>query len=380
MAKGSRPRTPRKGKLGVHSEGGKKKRYMSRKELEEQVFGTNLRHYSPVVGFNDRLTRPIAPVLQTAGRGTVHQRKMERLRGEIKKRDEVVPFRARQLNRGLLEHTMGVAHVAPKDLTVPETPNITRVVRSEAKPDTPEYQFQARPLYVMDTPEVQRSDAPLTVPHPFELETDNRGESARERKRIMQQERERLAEKQARFVARPMVVGQSILPEVETRPPTKEEPFQLESVDRHYAKLDTFRGHVAEEEAQAEKARHFHARPVSAAVAAPFVPAKSGKKTTHTADVRLATEVRSQERQSYDEKRRQREQREREAAEQEQARQAALEEERLAQARKALEFKAKPAPKARAPAPIEKSHKKTTKAYTPRVARRSKMAKHKASP
>ena len=129
--------------------------------------------------------------------------------------------------------------------------------------------------------------------------TEKYGLPQERRSRLILENENRL--KEARnFKAQPMPnLEEAPCPVLERKSPTKPEPFELQSVQISAQRRREIEEQQLAAEHEAERKRHFKARPAVSLDRQPYVPAKSTLPLTHVENVVLQSELRAKERQIY---------------------------------------------------------------------------------
>jgi hypothetical protein len=170
------------------------------------------------------------------------------------------------VNKDLFTRVTGVPDKVILELTVPESPAITKKrIRIDKEPSPEKPAFKAQPMPDFSSPEALPPKAAVptvTKPEPFDFTGESI--SRKKRKRIAEERRKQQEEEQAQrqFKAQPLYASSpESLPHVEKREVTRPEPFELATDLRgdHY-KRSFARKIMTEEEEAHEQFSSFRAR------------------------------------------------------------------------------------------------------------------------
>ncbi|KAK9824414.1 hypothetical protein WJX72_010115 [[Myrmecia] bisecta] len=290
-------------------------------------------------------------------------------------------FKAQPLNKRILEGRTFEPKRNEQPLTQPQSPKLSRSTRSQAQAADPApFVFKAKAAPVHDDTRTTRSQQKRqaaqqgpTVPRPFSLTTDKRGESKTSSlQRALAEKAE--AEKAARsFRAGPVPPTNhrpAVLPKPAEATITVPAPFALASEARHEeaAVLRELQNTWEEEQRQAQA--HFKARPVM--VAEPFAVEPSDKPVTVPEGPKLALEERSLLRHQFDAEMAAKERMLEAEKRAKEAKRRKEEEEAVKAYRKGLAFKARPMPNFNAPFLPGLSAAKLTESRSPAFCTRSR--------
>ncbi|CAG5134106.1 unnamed protein product [Candidula unifasciata] len=212
-------------------------------------------------------------------------------------------FHARPVNPRILAGPVGVKSVEPKPVTIPESPafalkNRVRIPLELPKEDTKEL-VKANPVPHMGLPFKPQLLHQYTVPQPFAVEERSREMLTRREHKIQQILEE---EKKAREFHAQDLPSESPgkLPPKQTRPITLPEPFHLEVDERGEKYQKEFMSKVEEEERLAHEIANFKAGPNNVIHKEPFHAVKSTKPLTERVNLHLNTDVRASQREAFD--------------------------------------------------------------------------------
>ncbi|KAJ1548050.1 hypothetical protein HK405_004330 [Cladochytrium tenue] len=215
------------------------------------------------------------------------------LAAKIKRLEQEVPDRFKTKATKIFEAPVGIPHLDPLPLTVPQSPAIHKPAPPAPRAPSPPRVIRANPIRLPAEPFEPRHEprAPV-VPADVRLPGDElRARRLREFEEAVKREAEE-AERARRFRARPMrdpAVPDS-LPAPPPKAPTVPEPFMLHTA----ARSAMYPPPVVPEPAP------FVAHPLPA-FDAPFVPRRSERPATVPEDVVLHTDARAAERREYEE-------------------------------------------------------------------------------
>ncbi|BFZ19453.1 hypothetical protein BsWGS_22492 [Bradybaena similaris] len=224
------------------------------------------------------------------------------LRG--KEVDERHEFHARPLNPKILAGPVGVKIVEPKPVTIPESPAFALKNRVRIPVELPKHEetkelVKANPVPHMGLPFKPQLLHQYTVPEPFAVEERSREMLTRREQKIQQILEE---EKKAREFHAQDLPSESPgkLPPKQMRPITMPEPFHLEVDERGERYQKEFISKLEEEERAAREVANFKAGPNSVIHKEPFHAAKSTKPLTERINFHLNTDVRANQREAFD--------------------------------------------------------------------------------
>ncbi|KAJ1548751.1 Protein tpx2 [Cladochytrium tenue] len=266
------------------------------KRLEQEVpdrFKTKATKPLPSKPRHLELTHPRSPRLMTKFRIKNYGEKLTTEEIEARELAKVQPFKARPLAKKIFEAPVGIPHLDPLPLTVPQSPAIHKPAPPAPRAPSPPRVIRANPIRLPAEPFEPRHEprAPV-VPADVRLPGDElRARRLREFEEAVKREAEE-AERARRFRARPMrdpAVPDS-LPAPPPKAPTVPEPFMLHTA----ARSAMYPPPVVPEPAP------FVAHPLPA-FDAPFVPRRSERPATVPEDVVLHTDARAAERREYEE-------------------------------------------------------------------------------
>uniref|UniRef100_A0A7S1THR0 TPX2 C-terminal domain-containing protein n=1 Tax=Compsopogon caeruleus TaxID=31354 RepID=A0A7S1THR0_9RHOD len=326
------------------------------------------------------LTVPQSPTLRTSSRASVR-----RLTDVNLPSDSPPIFRARPINRAILEHQEKIPQVERKPLTVPKSPDFLTdqraAIRGEVSPtgslveqtgavvhwtgktrprspplsykahqsrtetshSEKQETFRARPLpdfhRIFEQTSIRSpTSRKSTQPKPFKLSEGNY---------VSRMDSSFHNTSPERFRAAPMPFFEEPLSDVKShgRRATSPVPFHLRSVERHVISQESFQARMENEEKKDAEKRRFSALPLPDFDQIRFSPVKNDTSfRTIPENFSLASEKRAVERARFDEEQRKREQRMDEDRRRAEIEQAQREAEEMKLYRKALEFRARPMP------------------------------------
>ncbi|KAI9137423.1 hypothetical protein BKA69DRAFT_920618 [Paraphysoderma sedebokerense] len=320
---------------------------------------------------SQELTRPRSPFLRTRYRNKPHQvPSTEEL--ELKEVQSFEQFKAKPLIRKIFEKPVGVPEVKRPPLTIPMSPAIHKPRPMPPPEPSPPRIIKANPIMIPETyklPKVEKKHP--TVPQPFSLPGEFYSEQKKREfeahvRRMMDEE-----EKARHFHAQPLpdLDEPNPLPKVETKPITVPKPFALKTDIRGDSYQKQLAEHLLKEQVEKENATKFHARPLPDPV--PFVPKKSDKPLTDHGDIVLHTNMRAEERKLFDEFLEEKRKADQELREYVRRQKEAEEQQRLKQIRKQLVHKAQPV-RSFAPVVIKTSSKPLTHPQSPMIGKKRK--------
>ncbi|KAJ4456473.1 hypothetical protein PAPYR_8300 [Paratrimastix pyriformis] len=250
------------------------------------------------------LTRATSPDLQTKKRF-----RPSMFKSSEEKEKEVFAsmpkFKALPFNKKILTAggTLGVPRVEKAPPTSPHTPNLRTSLRAAKHPapqPEPEKQFKARRL----DPEILKEPDPLpdipprppTQPSPFPLNTENRGKKHRQELSEKLREEKEEEERARHFKARPLPIGDPMVPVLGQHDLVEPEPFPLATEERGEKHRHEEELRLAEQLRQEEEARKFKAQPIP--VGTPKAVRPTSREPIVVQEFPLMTEMRGAEHQS----------------------------------------------------------------------------------
>eukprot|EP00775_Hariotina_reticulata_P002311 gene2311-2619_t len=287
-------------------------------------------------------------------------------------------FKAQPVKKSILDGPTFKPRVDRHELTVPKSPLLRTKLRSHT-PKSEEPSTQAKPRPLSASSNSSDGVAPkATVPHPFRLQTEARGQLHREELVAKLAAEEARAKRLRRVTARPLPVSVDVPmapPKPEPKPLTLPDPFPLKSLARHSEFEKHHKQLQLEEEEAALRAAEFKARPLL--TTGPFVVHESDAPLTVPLDPHLHTDVRAVERQAFDVKVAEKMQHEEEEKQQQEDLKRQRDEAAVKDYRKKLRFSARPMPNFDQPYLAMPSEKPLTNPKTPNFA--SKKLKRSAA-
>eukprot|EP00850_Spirogloea_muscicola_P009729 SM000055S18263 [mRNA] locus=s55:420222:424737:+ [translate_table: standard] len=251
------------------------------------------------------LTRPRSPHLETAlRRRHIELKSSEELEEEVLA--AVPPFRARPWSKQVMNSSgeVGVPRVTKRPVT--EAKEFTFATKSRARRALPEPgQSEVTLLPAAGEAYITHTRPRLTMPEPFDLLTDRRGEEKEsQRQELLRAAEER--ERQARIPCAQPLPATHDHPALIKKGPTKEatdpEPFDLLSVRLHEECLRQRRLAESNQASQEVASRKFHARPNLSQRLPAFEVHKSRKPLTEVQEPRLHVDARAPVRAKFDKK------------------------------------------------------------------------------
>ncbi|KAJ3278773.1 Protein tpx2 [Borealophlyctis nickersoniae] len=280
------------------------------------------------------------------------------------------PFRAQPLHRKILQRAVGIPERAIAELTVPQSPAITKPRPLPARTPSPPKLVKANPIrhYPVFQPKLEHR---ATFPADYALP----GEEISQRKRrefeeAMKQKQEE-EENARRFKAQPLPEDDVFIPHGPERPVTSPHPFHLETDIRGALHRMTLEEKRAKELEEAAAAKRFVAKPIPALE--PFIPKKSDRPVTEPDDVVLHSDVRAEERRAFEEQQREKERADEERKERHKREQEEREKEEIRRLRQQQVHHAQPI-KQYAPVMVAPSNRKLTEPESPMIGEKRKKA------
>ncbi|KAJ3041533.1 Protein tpx2 [Rhizophlyctis rosea] len=317
-----------------------------------------------------KLTQAKSPYLRTKLRTKTHAvpTTEERLLQEL---ENLQPFKAKPINTKILEKPVGVPKPPSHDLTIPQSPAITKPRPLPPPPPSPPKIVKANPvrnLPVFEPVLEHRVLLPEQVKLPGDEISEKKRREFEEAKKKLQEE----AEKQRRFRAQPLPDDEpDPLPPVHERPITEPEPFHLETDIRHMMYQMSLEEKLEHERLEQQRAKLFKAQPLPHDE--PFVPKRSEKPLTEIDEVVLFTEMRSEERRAFEEMLRQKEEMEQRERERMKREQEEREREEVRRLRQQQVHHAQPV-KHYAPVAVKPSNRKLTEPESPMIGEKRRRA------
>ncbi|KAK8391952.1 hypothetical protein O3P69_017515 [Scylla paramamosain] len=321
------------------------------------------------------ITVPHTPQLTTRSRTrTVNCLSQQQM--EIKAFEEAQKhtFKARPVNKKVLEAPILGASVEKKLPTVPEPFNITDTKKAEAASAFKREEHEQADESILSVNSVgqgKKRSATKVMPFSFDLRDKTKQQQKEEKIKKFIEEEKSLAE----FHAQPMPVFESGLlgvPAKRPPTPTQPQPFNLQADQRGMVKQEKFKAQLKEESQLEAEQRKFRARSGDVVHKAPFVPEKSQRPLTEISSFALNTEVRAGKRSEYDLQRKVHEEEILMAKKLEEERQAAEEAAEIARLRQEAVHKANPVPKFK-PVTLQLPHHPVTIPKSPRFATESRL-------
>ena len=215
----------------------------------------------------------------------IEERVQARHADDVMAEPHVEPFRANPVPSYIFAGVTGVPPKQPITLTVPESPAITKPRKITVEPEAPVLQFKAHPM-----PDLTQVFQPVHSVNTIEIKPFERQEQYPDPREVRAQlaaEEERKLAEMRTFHANPVPTSDPFpVPQVEQRPVTVPEPFNLESEKRHEEYVQVFTEKVEKMTEEERKAAEFKAQPVPKV--APFVPKKSQKPLTEVCHARMS--------------------------------------------------------------------------------------------
>ncbi|KAJ3269881.1 hypothetical protein HDV01_000843 [Terramyces sp. JEL0728] len=316
---------------------------------------------------NDKLTQPQSPFLTTKLRAqhkphVPSAAEMEEL--ELKK---VKPFKAKLLNKRILELKDSLPQPAPAPLTIPQSPAIQKPQPKVIKPPSPK-QIKANPAPDLSNPfkpEIEHRKIP--VPE-FHLPGDYIHEQKQRELRELKEKTSLESKKQREFKANEPKLDQTFQVHHDTRI-TEPEPFDLATDKRGEVYKQHLQEKLDHEKQELQKQAEFKAQPLPPQD--PFMPKKSEKPLTEIQEFQSHLTNRQKERQIYEQSIKEKQQQEQELLEKMEKLKKEQEKKEIKRLRKEIVHKAQPVKKQK-PLAIKPSDKPLTEPKTPRFVRRAR--------
>jgi hypothetical protein len=298
---------------------------------------------------------------------------------QVQKEETVVAFKAKPINKEMLQRPLFIPKPSEKDLTEAHSPVFQTKVRAAAHTSTcapveTHEQFVARPMPDMAYPSFvpQPSTKVLTEAEPFNLASTalHEGAQADFREKMAMEKQEDKENRQ--FKAQPIVHRACVCSSnsAAERPLTEVEPFHFETDSRSHQSKQSLQQRVEVEQQAAADAAEFKARPMPN-MAKKFTVAPSEKELTTAENLELGSTLRAEQRAEFDEHTQARlaaaEVEKKEAA----SERAKLEQEEVKKLRQKMSFKAQRIFKGRK-VQVKKSTKALTVSQSPSFGSRSK--------
>eukprot|EP00842_Homolaphlyctis_polyrhiza_P003859 jgi/Hompol1/4474/HPOL_001733-RA len=320
-----------------------------------------------------RLTHPKSPFMLTKMRAKPMAHIPTREEREEEEMRNMQHFKANPVNQTILKSNkpLGVPVLEPLPLTVPMSPAITKPKpRTERSPSPPKI-IKANPIPDFDHPFQPKIEHRKVEPLDFSLPGDEISQRRRqELEQLLLRKEEELKALQ-KFKAQPIMTDkQHSLPAIPPVPLTHPVGFELQTDLRGALYKMSLEQKLAREKQEAARLREFHANPMPDGE--PFLPKRSDRPLTHPDDITLHTDVRSKERDAFDEQRAQREAQEARMREEKEKKLEEQLEAQLRQLRKELIHQAQPVRRF-VPVHIRPSDKKLTDPHSPAIGPKRKL-------
>ncbi|XP_021681206.2 protein TPX2 isoform X2 [Hevea brasiliensis] len=323
------------------------------------------------------LTEPKTPLLHTNLRARPPKVKSS-LELEKEELEKIPKFKARPLNKKIFESKgeLGIFCNAKKQVTIPQE---FHFATNERIPPPADFADMFDKLSLNLEPRIDNPVPRNTLPNPFHLHTEERG-AEKDRKFVMDLMQKQLDEERARIPKAnpyPYTTDYPVIPpKPESKPCTKPEPFQLESLVRHEEEMRREMDERQRIEKEEANTRIFRAQPVTKEDPMPL-PEKVRKPLTQVQQFNLHTDHRAVDRAEFDQQVKEKEQLYKRYREESEAARMVEEEKALKQLRRTMVPHARTVPSFDHPFCPKKSSKETTKAKSPnlRVLRRRERQK-----
>lgn len=319
-------------------------------------------------------TVPHTPQLTTRSRTrTVNCLSQQQMEMKAFEEAQKHTFKARPVNKKMLEApSLGVS-VEKKLPTVPEPFNITDTKKAETASALKREEHNQADNSILSVSSVgqRKKSATKVMPFSFDLRDKAKQQEKEEKIKKFIKEEKSLAE----FHAQPMPAFESgVLGVPVKKPPvsTQPQPFNLQADHRGMVKQEKFKAQLKEESQLEAEQRKFRAQSGNVVHKTPFVPEKSQRPLTEISSFALNTEVRAGKRSEYDLQRKVHEEEMLMAKKLEEERQAAEEAAEIARQRQEAVHKANPAPKFK-PVTLHLPHHPVTIPKSPRFATESRL-------
>ncbi|KAJ3252385.1 hypothetical protein HK103_001598 [Boothiomyces macroporosus] len=259
---------------------------------------------------NDKLTHPQSPFLTTKLRAQHNKphvpsaAELEEL--ELKK---IQPFKAKPLNKRILELKDSLPQPAPLPLTIPQSPAIHKPQPKEIKPPSPKI-IKANPVPDLSNPfkpEIEHRKIP--VPE-FHLPGDYIHEQKQREIQELKEKEEMELKKQREFKAHEPKLNQVNIADTDVPKP---QPFNLETDKRGELYKHQLQEKLEQEQEELQKQAEFRAQPLPPLD--PFLPKKSDKPLTEIQEFQSHLSNRQKERQKYEQSLKEKQQQEQELLE-----------------------------------------------------------------
>ncbi|KAF2283248.1 hypothetical protein GH714_043600 [Hevea brasiliensis] len=338
------------------------------------------------------LTRPKEPELETAQhfggsntaalpRSTPQPPEFQEFHLETTARATQMQNQLPGLNRGVpsdieSKGELGIFCNAREQVTIPQE---FHFATNERIPPPADFADMFDKLSLNLEPRIDNPVPRNTLPNPFHLHTEERG-AEKDRKFVMDLMQKQLDEERARIPKAnpyPYTTDYPVIPpKPESKPCTKPEPFQLESLVRHEEEMRREMDERQRIEKEEANTRIFRAQPVIKEDPMPL-PEKVRKPLTQVQQFNLHTDHRAVDRAEFDQQVKEKEQLYKRYREESEAARMVEEEKALKQLRRTMVPHARTVPSFDHPFCPKKSSKETTKAKSPnlRVLRRRERQK-----
>ncbi|XP_067947768.1 targeting protein for Xklp2-like [Watersipora subatra] len=282
-------------------------------------------------------------------------------------------FKAAPLDKRILEGMTGVKHVQRIPLTEPVSmkfatdKRIAAHASKEKEVEPVQLKVKANPPPKNTTVFQPKLEHKRTHAQPFTFEAKD--EDAKRRKAELLSKAEEQERKLREFKANPLPPSPAPIPAKQTLPTTVPEPFHLKIDERGEQQQQKIKRKVEAEKSRMLEAAMIHARPADVLKKVPFVPKKEAAKITEPLNIELSSARRAGERKEYDMRKMEAEAEARALDEELRKRQAAEERKELIRLRQKTIIK--PAPiKHYKPVEIKQSDRPLTQPMSPRFSQR----------
>ncbi|KAJ3351210.1 Protein tpx2 [Kappamyces sp. JEL0680] len=309
---------------------------------------------------------------QVADRKPRHNKAITVLTTEEKEELEfkkIAPFKARPLNKRVLESRQEIVSVGQSQLTIPMSPAIQKPKpKPEPGPPSPRI-IKANPVPNLSNPFVPVVEHRALAPSDFQLPGDVILE--KKRKEFLEKaaaEEKELARQRA-FKANPIAIPEKPFAVTHSGKTTEPAPFSLLTDVRGERHQLSHHEELLQREEEERRAKEFRANPLPAAE--PFVPSRSNKPATEIQSFTSHLDLRMEERKAFEEEQLRKKQQEEASLHERQILQEMNDKAELRKLRREQTHKAQPI-RAYANVEVKPSDKKLTEPKTPAFVRRQR--------
>ncbi|KAH9503508.1 Protein tpx2 [Bulinus truncatus] len=220
--------------------------------------------------------------------------------------EEKFEFHAKPVNPKILQGPVGIKPVEPLPITIPQSPAFALRSRVRLPVEIPKQEesqkvIKSNPIPFNGVPFRPKLTHNVTRPEPFAVEERSREMLSKREQKIQQilEEESRAREFHARDLPSD---SPDTLPPKQVRPATLPEPFHLQVDERGEKYQHQFKSKIEEEEKAAIEAATFKAGPNAVIHKEPFQAQKSSKPLTEISEFELNTENRAAQREEFDQR------------------------------------------------------------------------------